>query len=479
MRNGEKVLLIVGAGGMQVPLIEKAHEMQFFTLALDGSEKAIGAKIAHDFLVADISKPEECLKILQKQRPNIQIDGVVTVGTDFSNTVAFLAQELSLPGIPLSVAWKAKNKILMRQEFQKAGVNSPLFLAVEPGDPLPTWPYSYPMVVKPSDNMGARGVLLIAKPEDLLQGMIQARQNSPTGSILLEEYIPGPEFSVDAIVRGEDIYIEGLADRHIFYPPSFIEMGHTFPCLKPQAIQEAVIAQFKKGVKALGINWGAAKGDIKWDGHKAVVGEIAARLSGGYMSGWTYPLSSGRSSIQWAIETALGLPLTEQSTQEPGVVLERAIISIPGRLNSIVTFEDPIQIHGLKHLFCQIQPGDLLKFPTSNVEKVGNFIIQSPSIHRGEELASRVRKALFIRLEPHEALTKEFLVGEDSRSLLFTSSPEKPLIDSYGWSVADHWDLAQKVLEKSLVWSESVSKVLEKGGAQGLVWWFDSHGQLP
>jgi len=62
----------------------------------------------------------------------------------------------------------------------------------------------------------------------------------------------------------------------------------------------------EEGIKALGINMGCAKGDIKITSDGPKIGELAARLSGGFMSAYTYPLSTGVDLMRAAIEIALG-----------------------------------------------------------------------------------------------------------------------------------------------------------------------------
>ncbi len=102
------------------------------------------------------------------------------------------------------------------------------------------------------------------------------------------------------------------------------------PSQLPDDVQQAACEVMRKGIVALGIDNGCAKGDIKLTRHGPMIGELAARLSGGFMSAYTYPLSTGVDLIRAAIEIALG--------QEPGnleplhhrVSIERAIITRPG-----------------------------------------------------------------------------------------------------------------------------------------------------
>ena len=164
----------------------------------------------------------------------------------------------------------------------------------------------YPLVIKPCDNMGARGVKKILQPDDLVSAFQEAKEASISGKLILEEFMQGPELSLDALVFGGRIEITGIADRHIEREPYFVEVGHTLPSNLPEAQQEAVKAFFRQAIRALGINHGAAKGDIKLTSEGPKIVEIAARLSGGWMSAHTYPLSTGVDLMKAAIQVALG-----------------------------------------------------------------------------------------------------------------------------------------------------------------------------
>ena len=111
--------------------------------------------------------------------------------------------------------------------------------------------------------MGARGCRMVLSAADLSPALIDAIGYSRTGTAIVEEYMDGPEFSLEALVYDGEIHMTGFADRHIFFPPYFIEMGHTIPTSFSAEDQEALCEVFHKGIRSLGLSWGVAKGDIK------------------------------------------------------------------------------------------------------------------------------------------------------------------------------------------------------------------------
>ena len=402
-------LLLIGGGVLQVPVIEHARALGVKVLCLDGNPSAPARRLADWFETVDIKDKDACLAAARSHQSAYRLDGVVTVGTDFSTTVAWIADSLGLPGTPYEAALRAKDKGLMRSCFEKNGVASPRHQVVtsssEPCD-LPL-----PLVVKPADSMGARGVRLASDAAELRLAVTDALQFSSTGRAVVEEYIDGPEFSLDAIVRGGQLVRCGLADRRIVFPPAFVELGHTFPSAASSEVIEAVWSEFEKGVKALGLSWGAAKGDVKYSpGRGAIIGEIASRLSGGYMSGWTYPLTSGRSAVRWAVETALGLELSSQPEETSVPVAERAWIGLPGRIRAVRGVDLARSLPGVKEVFISVAAGSVTRFPRNNVEKLGNVIAVGATPAEAEAHARAARFAVAFEYE-RSSQTDAFLAG--------------------------------------------------------------------
>jgi hypothetical protein len=228
----------------------------------------------------------------------------------------------------------------------------------------------------------------------------------------------GPEFSVDAIVYGDEITICGLADRHIFFPPYFIEMGHTMPTEFKAEQREQLLETFRAGVRALGIagpgRAGAAKGDIKLTPSGPMIGEIAARLSGGYMSGWTYPHASGVEPTRGAILACLGREPDGLEPQKNWTSAERAFISIPGKVRAIEGIETARQRPYVKDLFFRVREGSRAAFPENNVTKCGNVITAAPDREQAVEAAEKAARSLLIRLEPGDGETTDFLASQSS-----------------------------------------------------------------
>ena len=411
MLSRKPAILILGASQMQLPAINIGKELGWTVIVADANRNAPGVAMADYFEHVDLKDREGMTGAARRHLESRGLDGVFTVGTDFSTTVAWVAEALELPGIPYETALNASDKARMRRVFQAAGLPSPAFVTIagteDPAAALKKM--SLPVVIKPVDNMGARGVRRIDCAQTLESAVKDALSLSRSGRVIVEEYVEGPEFSLDAIIYGGDISLCGIADRHIFFPPYFVEMGHTMPTSFQEEDRKRVVDLFFSGISALGIDNGAAKGDIKLSAKGPVIGEIAARLSGGYMSGWTYPYSSGVRIIEAAMRIAVGLPPGPIDPVKCHTAAERAFISIPGTVQSVDL--DLSKGNGIREVFCKVKPGDEVTFPSNNVEKCGNVIGVDVLRDRAVESAEEACRKVFIRLLPFENKTREFLFG--------------------------------------------------------------------
>ncbi len=413
-------ILLLGGGLMQEPAVKAARELNLHITLVDGNPNAMCVPLADAFYPVDLKDTDGLVTLAKKMKETDGIDGVFTAGTDFSASVAKVAQELSLPGHPYEAALNASNKTRMRQCFKNADVPSPEFFSVTKDNckSFLTEPKTFPLVVKPVDNMGGRGCKLVYSLTELEEAINDAIKFSRTQTAIVEDYMNGREFSLDAIVYNGNITITGFADRHVFYPPYFIEMGHTMPTCATQKEKDDIIEVFKKGIKALGLTCGAAKGDMKLTKKGAMVGEIAARLSGGYMSGWTYPYASDVFLTKQLMRIAIGLApdFSEYKKDFPSysiecsrVSSERAYISIPGKAKNIYGIEKAKKVKSIMNVFERTQVGDTVVFPTNNVEKCGNIISKAKKRNKALQAAEKASGFITIRLNENNLETEKFL----------------------------------------------------------------------
>jgi len=441
-------VLILGAGLMQKPAILSAKESGFIVNVIDADDKAVAIPYADNFRKIDLKNKEEILSYARELKDSPEgLAAVFTAGTDFSSSVSYVCDSLKLPAHSYQAAINASEKTIMRQRFKDAGVPSPEFCRVNKNDFENTpdllekilTKLKFPLVIKPVDNMGARGCRMVRNEIEFIPAIKCALDCSRSGNAIVEEYMEGPEFSIDALVYEGTFTVTGFAVRHIKYPPYFIEVGHTMPAELDKSMHDQLISVFALGAKALGLSCGAAKADIKFTSRGPMIGEIAGRLSGGYMSGWTYPYASDLNLTKEALQIAAGREPSELLNKRKSVdynpselckdltkpyalfeipcvrtAAERAWISIPGKIKyieNINEYSDRAVFDVLPRASAEI--GAKVDFPRNNVEKCGNIIAVSHS-HEAAVLASEDAVSnVFITLEADTEETDAFIKGNE------------------------------------------------------------------
>jgi len=407
--KSNSTLLIIGGGLLQVPIIQTAKTMKLKVVVADMNPDSIGFRIADDKILMSTKDVEGMVREAKRYAKDKPIHGVITAGTDASMTVAAVANSLDLPGIRFIDAEACSNKVKMRKRLREHNVPIPNFAEVwNIQDARDALEYlKFPLVMKPADNMGARGVIKIETREDIQNAFKHAKKFCPTGELILEEYMNGPEVSVDALSFGGKFKITGIADRIIEREPYFIEVGHNMPSALPKDTLQEIERVMFQGMKALGINLGAGKGDIKITPEGVKIGEIAARLSGGFMSAFTYPLSSGVNLNRAAILIAMG---EEPDNLEPvlnRVSIERSLLAKPGKLLSITGLDEAKKMDGVNEIFIQSNIGDIIKEPTNNIEKTGHAIITSLSLEESENIFAKLRSTLHFEVDEVYGVTEK------------------------------------------------------------------------
>ena len=410
-KKRQRHLLVIGGGVFQVPAIKVAKSMGLKVVVTDYNGDAEGMLMADYPIEVSTRNINLTVNAAKQFHASCPLDGVMTVGTDASQTVAAVANALNLPGIPFEVAERSTDKIKMRRRLRGMGIAVPHFRPVWTIDDLNAAikDMPLPLVIKPCDNMGARGVKMISGPHEAPSAFHEAKEASISGKLIVEEFMEGPELSLDALVFDGRIQVTGIADRIIDHAPYFVEVGHTLPSNQLQEKQDQAVKLFCSAIKALGIDIGAAKGDIKLtaDGPKII--EIAARLSGGWMSTFTYPLATGVNLMKAAIEVVLGDTPTDLEQKHELISVERAIIPRAGKILSINGVDEARKIKGVKEIIFLKEAGDFAEELRSNLGKTGYVITTAKTREEAIRINDLARQTIQIKVGEPGELTWEVI----------------------------------------------------------------------
>ena len=377
----QKKLFVIAAGKLQVPVIKKAKEMGLYVVASDGDPNAIGLKLADKPIVANITSEEEMLRVAREE----QVDGVIHPCSEVSmNVMGRINDELGLSGISREAAIRATNKHLMRKAFEAGNAPSPKSILTESAEDAWNQLMAMPTdaILKPSRNSGSRGIAKVAKSEfqgsegfKKFQGLYNvALEESRDKSVLIEQFIEGPEFSIEIIVWNGQVNVLTVTDKKTTEAPHFVELGHSQPsCFSAEDVEKLKAAAVA-GVKALGVNNCACHAEAKLMDGKAYLMEIGARLGGDFISTELTHLSTGIDMVAAAINCALGIEPCLEPTEEKHGVCIRYFCPKPGKLVSISNIEvledERVYLWEIYH-----KVGDIIPEVTSSLSRSGHVIV--------------------------------------------------------------------------------------------------------
>lgn len=298
---------VVAGGILQVPLIREAQNQDYSVLVTDQNPDAPGAKIANQFVQISTYDIDGHLQLAEKIK--IKPIAVLTMGADVGPTVSAVADSLGLFAETYTTAHQVRNKGLMRKLTQSINPHPQFLLSGfdEPGI-AQKWlrimgvDRAYPCVIKPLDNCGSRGISLVKRPFQFTEALRIAQKHSRRISRLaiVEEYMSGPEVALDFFVYKNRMYWANGSWR------LFGEFGQEIGYINPWE-PDRNLKNFCRQIKdALGVTWGPLKIDLKCTKEYGwILMEAATRLSGGFDSSYTAPLSSGKNLADAMLDMAI------------------------------------------------------------------------------------------------------------------------------------------------------------------------------
>lgn len=367
-------------------MIRTARQMGLRVLTFDRNPDALGFAESHDHGLVSTRDLPAMLSFVDQYRERVgPIHGVSTMGSDIPHMVSALARHLGTPGISERSAHWATEKYEMKERFRRAGVSIPWYHLVDSVQAVRDVLIERggPMVLKPVDQAGSRGVSLIRNVGEAEQLFAHAFENSGNGRVLLEGFVPGPQLSTESIMLDGEIYTPGYADRNYEqmqdFLPQIMENGGWVPSLYEDQ-RTAVETEVKKAALALDITDGVVKGDVVLGPEGPVIIEIAARLSGGDFSESLVPLGIGVNYVETVIRLAIGERPDPEALRPKcdRVVANRYFFAQSGVLQG-VRGHNQVADHGwVEKLDLWYQPGDRLPDIRSHGQRTGVFVVTGP-----------------------------------------------------------------------------------------------------
>lgn len=382
-----KKLLVLGASEFQIPLLQQAKKMGIHTCVVDINPNANAIKYADEYRECSLKDSLGAIKIAKEYNP----DGVTVGMCDIAvRTCAMICKNLGLPGLSVDVAEKATDKYRMIEVFRNHGVPHPEYRYFAKGE------YSrekmnlpFPIIVKPVDMAGSRGINLVKTEGELSAAIEDSTNVGDKGDIIIEEYMIGPEVSVEIFLEGSEPHIMQITDKLTSGAPHFMELGHSQPSSLAESTKREIAQVACQAVKALGLYNCVAHAEIIVTKNGPKMVEIGARMGGDGIQQQLIQLSTGINLQEAVIRLAMGEQVKAPVNTIHLASAIRFIPAVTGVVDSILEdYDKNDQRIKAVCLFCK--PGDYYNEAKDNSGRYGYVISQAETANSAIEACEKV-----------------------------------------------------------------------------------------
>jgi biotin carboxylase len=391
-----KKILVIGAGVAQVAAIVRAREIGYHVFASDVSPEAIGLKAAHEGRVIDVKDIEGNLDWARE----IKISGVLSYASDVSlPTVLAIRQDLGLPGLSRVPMEVSLNKAEQRNRYQKVSVPQPVFEIVDNLEDfeIAAKGFSYPIVVKPADNSGSRGVSVVYEEKVLPDSYFAAIKNSLMGKVIIEEFMEGTELTVEGFSVNGEHHILAISDKYKPKGSFRVATQLAYPAAITSDQEKEVITLIKKALDAAEVDNTPTHSEVIMTKYGPKLVEIGCRGGGFYVFTRVVEAASGYDIVGNWTRLCAGDPVVEPKPIKRGVVL-RFYAAAPGKLISVRGIEEAKAMKGVDtDLF--LKPGDIVSDLKTDGSRTGWMIVRSANRDQAVAKADLVSKMVEFHTE--------------------------------------------------------------------------------
>lgn len=409
----KKIAMVLGAGRGQVPIIDLCHKYGWETVVVSPKGNYPGFAVSEYSAYADVRDKETVLEIAQKYNVQLvlsdQLDEAVP-------TAAYVSERMNLRGIPYDVALKFRNKVIMKEEAQKLGVKTAKFFVINNKEDAYAHlsEMNFPVVIKPSDSSASRGITKVYCEADVTDSIDYALQYSRNQEIIIEEYIEGALFSVDAFtmngkVTNLDIgYARNFELDDKFITKEIINVNAEDAVLDPMA--KAVLDTNKCLIEGFGYPFGISHAEYVVNEKGEVYLIEAAARGGGNISTTVVPAATGINVVELYAHLMLGV------ISDAEIHIERKVAGVvffllpEGKIKKISGLNEIKKIPGVSSMVSEgLEQDAETKGILDKSSRYGPVYFQCKSLEESRACIEKIRETLNIEIEGPDGITAQIL----------------------------------------------------------------------
>ncbi|MGE7020275.1 ATP-grasp domain-containing protein [Solibacillus cecembensis] len=374
-----KKLLMLGGSPSQVVAIKKAKEMGYYVITCDYLENNPGHQFSDEYHNVSTVDKEAVLALAK----SLQIDGIICYAADSGAlTVAYVAEHLGLPAFPYKSVEILSNKELFRSFLKGNNFHVPRAKGYSTLEEATSDFYNFklPVMIKPIDASGSKGVSKIDSIELLQEKVNEALRFSRAKRFIVEEFIEksGFQVGVDCFSINGCLVFSGIANHHfetkLLNP--FLPIGKSFPTNMAMHLQEKVRNEIQRLIDLLHLKTGNCNVEVQIDCEDNVyILDIGVRNSADLTEVINHVQKMDL--IEYTIKAALGEDCSDLMMDEPkGFGSSYVVINEKSGLFKGIEFESEFQTNNIVKCEMFVKSDDQL---IKSDEKLARLILEFPS----------------------------------------------------------------------------------------------------
>lgn len=384
----KKAILIFGVGELQLSIINRANAMGLFTVGIDPCEDAFAKNACQAFEVVGGQDYEKTLTVAKKYN----VSAVVTAATDKPLVMmARIAKELNLPFYSVETAQWSTDKYQMKQRFIEGGVPCARGRLIHNADEAKD--LFFPVICKPRDNSGSRGVKLCRDIQELQECIDEALQYSHLDTVLVEEFIEGQEYSIESLHYNGKTEIIQFTEKRTTEFPYNVELGHKQPANLSENERLLIRNIISKIADCMHFENCPSHTELKINKRGIFVIETSPRLGGDYITSTLTPLSTGINIEDQLLHIALGekVDTTTGRVENASAV---CFLSLPE--GEVAAIDEQIsEVPSWPNIFnfnLKLKEGDKVNRITSSLNRYGQFIVSGRTREELDKIVEKYNK---------------------------------------------------------------------------------------
>lgn len=371
-------ILVFGTGDLQKSIIERCKAKNLFVVGIDPQADATCRDQLDAFEIVGGQDFEKTVEVAERYL----VKGIITAATDKPLAMmARVAEKLQLPFFSIETAEWSTDKLLMKQKFREAGIPCANGFILNSVDELTKLKVDYPVIVKPRDNSGSRGVIFCNNFNEVVHALQEALKYTKKGNVLVEEFIDGKEYSIESLHYAGKTNIIQYTEKITTPPPYNVELGHIQPADLTVTQKEEINSIISSIAESLGFMNCASHSELKINSKGIYVIETSPRLGGDFITSHLVPLSTGVNMEEQLINIAVGKTIDFSPVNKSSLISYFNFTVGKKIVDTLIIDEIKERFPSVVEYKFDLMPGESIEMITNSLSRYGYFILAESDKH--------------------------------------------------------------------------------------------------